>query len=106
MLKLDEEQMKMSMKKIELTLPEDIFFALNEKPEELLKDMKTFAAIKFFEMGKLSLGKAAELAGIDKIDFMKLLSEHKISVYNYPPEELEEDLAGIQSAREGRKLKR
>jgi predicted HTH domain antitoxin len=58
------------------------------------------------EMGKLSLGKAAELAGIDKIDFMKLLSEHKISVYNYPPEELEEDLADIQSAREDRKLKR
>lgn len=89
----------MLIKKMELSIAEDILLALNEKPAEFLKDMKTFAAIKFFEIGKLSLGKAAELADMSKLDFMELLSRNKISVYNYPSEELEEDLSSIQRAR-------
>ncbi len=93
----------MPVKKMELNIPDDIFLALNEKPEELLKDIKSFAAIKFFEMGKLSLGKAAELAEMDKLDFIELLSRHSISVYNYAPEELEEDLSNIQKTRKASK---
>jgi len=89
----------MLVKKMELTVAEDILMALNEKPAEFLKDMKIFAAIKFFEIGKFSVGKAAELAEMSKLDFIELLSKHRISVYNYPPEELKEDLNNIQRAR-------
>jgi len=89
----------MLTKKIELSIPEDIFLALNEKPAEFLKDIRTFAAIKFFEMGRLSLGKAAGLSEMDKLDFIELLSKHKISIYNYSAEELDEDLSDIQKAR-------
>ena len=89
----------MLVKKIELSVAEDILLALNEKSSEFLKDMRTFAAIKFFEIGKLSIGKAAELAEMNKLDFIELLSKQRISVYNYPPEELEEDLSNIQRAR-------
>ena len=89
----------MLVKKMELTVAEDILMALNEKPAEFLKNMRTFAAVKFFELGKLSLGKAAELAEMSKLDFIELLSKHGISVYNYPPEELEEDLSNIRKAR-------
>ncbi|WP_211436000.1 UPF0175 family protein [Candidatus Kuenenia stuttgartensis] len=59
----------MLVKKMELSVAEDILLALNEKPAEFLKDVKIFAAIKFFEIGKLSLGKAAELAEMSKIRF-------------------------------------
>ncbi len=89
----------MLVKKMELTVAEDILMALNEKPAEFLKNMRTFAAVKFFELGKLSLGKAAELAEMSKLDFIELLSKHGISVYNYPPEELEDDLSSIRKAR-------
>lgn len=89
----------MLVKKMELTVAEDILMALNEKPAEFLKNMRTFAAIKFFELGKLSLGKAAELAEMSKLDFIELLSKQGISVYNYPPEELEDDLSCIRKAR-------
>ena len=89
----------MLVKKMERTVAEDILMALNEKLAEFLKDMRTFAVVKFFEVGKLSLGKAAELAEMSKLDFIKLLSKHRVSVYNYPPEELEEDLRNIQKAR-------
>ncbi len=89
----------MPVKKIELNIPEDIFLALNEKPEELVTDMKIFAAVKFFEIGKLSLGKAADLAEMDTLAFIELLSRHSISAHNYAPEELEDDLDNIQKAR-------
>ena len=89
----------MLVNKMELTVAEDILLALNEKPAEFLKDMRIFAAIKFFEIGKLSLGKAAELAEMNKLDFIEVLSKHRISVYNYPPEELQDDLNNIQRAR-------
>ena len=89
----------MLVKKMELTVAEDILMALNEKPAEFLKNMRTFAAVKFFELGKLSLGKAAELAEMSKLDFIELLSKHRVSVYNYSPEELEEDLSSIRKAR-------
>ena len=89
----------MLVKKMELSVAEDILLALNEKPSEFLKDIRIFAAIKFFEIGKLSIGKAADLAEMSKLDFIELLSQQNISVYNYPPEELEEDLSNIQRAR-------
>ena len=89
----------MLVKKMELSVAEDILLALNEKPSEFLKDIRIFAAIKFFEIGKLSIGKAAELAEMSKLDFIELLSKQKISVYNYPPEELKEDVSNIQRAR-------
>lgn len=57
----------MLVKKMELTIAEDILMALNEKPAEFLKDMRIFTAIKFFEIGKLSLGKAADLAEMSRI---------------------------------------
>ena len=44
----------MLVKKMELSVAENILLALNERPAEFLKDVKTFAAIKFFEIGKLS----------------------------------------------------
>ncbi len=44
------------------------------------------------------MGKALKLAGMDKLDFIKLLSSQKTSVYNYAPEELEEDIYNINRA--------
>ncbi|MBI4753670.1 UPF0175 family protein [Candidatus Desantisbacteria bacterium] len=92
--------MSVAVKTIGLTISEEIFLVLNEKQDDFLKDIKIFADIKFFEMGKLSLGKAAMLAEMNKADFIELLSRHRISVYNYAPEELNEDLSSIQRARE------
>jgi hypothetical protein len=39
-------------------------------------DLKLFTAMKHYERGNLSLGKAAVLAGKSEEDFMEALSEH------------------------------
>ena len=48
-------------------------------------------ASKLYEKGKLSLGQAADLAGLSKRTFMELLGKYGVSVFNYPVTDLEKD---------------
>lgn len=57
-----------------------------------VEEAKLLLAMKLFELGKVSCGKAAELSGYSKRAFMEILSKHRISIVNYPPEEIEQDV--------------
>ena len=62
-------------------------------PDSVTTDeARLLLAIKLFEVGKVSCGKAAEIAGKSKREFIMILGEHKISIFNYPPEEIERDI--------------
>jgi predicted HTH domain antitoxin len=50
-------------------------------------------ASRLYEQGKLSLGQAAELAGLTKRAFAELLGSHNVSIFNYPASELPRDIA-------------
>jgi predicted HTH domain antitoxin len=50
-------------------------------------------ALKFFELGRLSLGQAAEVAGYSKRAFMDVLGLYGIPVADYPASELSQELA-------------
>ncbi len=64
-----------------------------ELPDSISEsEAKLLLAIKLYEVGRLSCGKAAELAGYSKATFMELLGKHGIAVFDYPPEELISDL--------------
>lgn len=54
-------------------------------------------ASKLYEMGKLSLGQAADLTGYSKRTFMELLANYGVSIINYSPDELDQDLKNAQS---------
>ena len=55
------------------------------------KEARMLLASKLFEKGKLTLGQAAELAGYSKRTFMELLKDYDVSIFNYPPGEIEKD---------------
>lgn len=57
------------------------------------KDIKMLLAGKLYELGKLSLGQAAELAGVSKRTFIEIVGSYGVSVLNYSPEELDRDFA-------------
>ena len=61
-------------------------------PEELEAQIRLMAALKMFELGKLSSGKAAELAGLSRVEFLEMCGRYRVSIFNYPPEELEAEL--------------
>ena len=49
-------------------------------------------SMKLFEIGRLSCGQAAELAGYSKRTYMELLGRHGVAVMDYPASELQDDL--------------
>jgi predicted HTH domain antitoxin len=76
-----------------LELPENLEFAVGLTGRELADHVKLMAALKMFELGKISSGKAAELAGMSRVDFFATCSRYRVSIFNYPPEELEAEIA-------------
>ncbi|ASC71209.1 hypothetical protein XM38_021610 [Halomicronema hongdechloris C2206] len=56
-------------------------------------EAKLFLAAKLYEVGKLSLGKAAKLAGYSKSSFIELISKMDVPVVNYPADDLEQEIA-------------
>lgn len=80
------------MKQITLEYPDDLELAVQTTSEELQAQIRLMAALKMFELGKLSSGKAAELAGLSRVEFFEVCGRYRVSLFNYPPEELEAEL--------------
>lgn len=57
------------------------------------KDLAMIIATKLYEKGKLSLGQAAELAGLSKRTFTELLGKFDVSLFNYPATDISSDVA-------------
>jgi predicted HTH domain antitoxin len=77
--------------RIEIELPEEPLFSLKETPEHFAKEMKMLAAVKLYELGRLSSGRAAQLAGIPRVAFLMRLADYRVSPFGLTPEELAED---------------
>ncbi len=54
------------MQTISLEIPATTFAALGETPNEFVAEMRVAAAVKWYELGRLSQGKAAEVAGLTR----------------------------------------
>ncbi len=80
-----------------MTVPSEILLFLNKDINEFSLDMKLYTAMQLFREHKLSLGKAAELALMDKTKFMYHLNQNKISVIDYNPNELQNELNVFES---------
>lgn len=65
-----------------------------ELPDTTTKDeAKLLLALKMYEVGKISLGQAAKMAGYSKRAFLEVLDHYKVSVFNYSAEDLREELS-------------
>jgi predicted HTH domain antitoxin len=63
-------------------------------PPNLSSDeARLLLAIKLYEVGKLTLGQAAKLAGFSKRAFLEMLGQYHVPVFNYSPEELEQEIS-------------
>lgn len=80
------------MATITVDLPEQIEQALNRTPGEMARDVKLYAALMLYQLGKLSSGMAAQMAGLSRVEFLYLCGEYGISVFQYTSEELDAEL--------------
>jgi len=79
------------MTTLELNVPEDILYTLNETKNDFIKKMKQYWAMELYKRKKLSMGKASELAEMNKINFMFELGKHEIPAINYDIDDFKEE---------------
>jgi predicted HTH domain antitoxin len=80
------------MQTIQFELPEEILLSLKETPAEISQEIRMAAAAKLYELGKLSSGRAAQLAGIPRVSFLQRLSRYRVSIFDLTETELTEDV--------------
>lgn len=79
-------------KTLTLEFPDDAFSALRSSPEEFGRELRLAAAIKWYEMERISQGKAAEISGLSRSDFIDALSRYGVSPIQVSPSELEAEV--------------
>ena len=77
--------------KISIEIPHEVIHATRMTPEELRREL----AVYLFQQGRLSFGKAREMADMTVWAFQKLLGSRGISIH-YDLEDYEEDLATLK----------
>jgi predicted HTH domain antitoxin len=81
------------MTSITFNLPDTAFSALRKTPEEFAQEMRIAAAVKWYEMEQVSQGKAAEIAGLTRTEFIKALSRYRVSPFQYTEADLIAELS-------------
>jgi len=81
---------------ITINLPDSVFSALRKAPPEFVQEMRVAAAAKWYELGEVSQGKAAEIACLSRSDFLQALARYQVSVLQYSAEELAEEMQDVR----------
>ena len=68
-----------------LDLPETVFSSLRVSPAQYLDEMRRAAAVKWYELRRISQGKAAELCGVTRAQFIQILGDYQVSVLQDDP---------------------
>jgi predicted HTH domain antitoxin len=77
---------------LEITYPEELLVSLKQTPHEFESEARLLLAVKLYEMGRISTGMAANLAGMGRVAFMFELDRFGLSPIGIDVEELESDL--------------
>lgn len=77
---------------IQLDIADEVLISLKETPQTLARELRIAAAVKLYELGKLSSGRAAQLAGISRVEFLMVLGHYQVSPFSLTAEQLERDV--------------
>lgn len=69
------------MSQVTVDFPDEMLVALKLSKEAAADELRLAAAMKLFELGRLSSGAAAQLAGIPRTEFLSRLSEYGVDTF-------------------------
>ena len=81
------------MTDISIQLPDEVFSSFRCTPQDFVKKMKLAAAIHWYQKGEISQEKAAQIAGLNRRDFLMSLAEEKIDVFTVDFDELQQEIS-------------
>jgi len=84
----------MATRQIVVDVPEKIFLAEKMDETDFSRELRILAAVKLYELGRLSSGRAAELAGMTRVEFLNSLNRYHVFPLASELEELEGSHAG------------
>ena len=76
------------MSQIILEVPDESVKALQPSPDALASELRLAAAVKLYEVGRLSSGAAARLAGVPRVLFLSKLAEYGVDTFRLTEDEL------------------
>ncbi len=79
----------MSTRQIVIDVPEKVLLAEKENADTFARELALLAAVKLYELGRLASGRAAELAGISRVEFLLSLSRFQVCPFEAELEDLE-----------------
>ena len=68
----------MSTRQLVIEVPEKVLLAVNTDEADFARELRTLAAVKLYELSRLSSGRAAELAGMSRVEFLLGLERYKV----------------------------
>ena len=80
------------MRMLSIPYSDDLLVATGQSPEDLEHELRVLLAVKLFEVRRLSLGKAAELAGMNKIAFLDELGRSGVPAINLDDDQIQDEL--------------
>ncbi len=80
---------------VEVQIPEALR-ELGVSDEEIRREVPILLVLKRFRQGHVSSGKAAQLLGISRPDFLDLLAKERVPIYDPGDQELADEMKSVQ----------
>jgi len=79
----------MATRQIVINVPEKVLLAEKTDENTFARELRILAAVKLYELGRLSSGRAAELADMPRVEFLLELGRYKVFPFEAELRDLE-----------------
>ena len=82
-MKSSEAVEPVPMVQMTIQMPEGALAALRKDPAAFAHELRVAAAVKWYELRRVSQGRAAEIAGLSRAEFLAALGRYEVTPFQY-----------------------